>query len=398
MSLVPDPDPEGSEKSYGFSKLFTEAKLSLATLVGGPIAGLFILHRNFLELREFDKARRTLIFGSFAILAYYPILYWLTYRYLGKDLPAYAKIIPPLFLEAAFIAYQKENLSEFLDGGAVRQSLFSAGRFILAGLMLEGLFYGASLQLTPNMRGDKVVLGPNHHELYYEGMDEQDAMELAASLVSMDHLTGPRQVFLKAVRSGGKLTLLFPEARDWNDLEVLADYSMLLDDLERVGTQPALGCFFHDSYSMADTSCFGKESIPLLDPIRNRKVEGRLDVLAKVRGEVRFFRALFEEADRKKKNYVRYARIPALLIFASNGMATVNPQAIPEGLADAYGSRDNAILGVRILAYAFQGLKWPAGDNLYLQYIEALDRLQGNLEKVAESWASDGGKETGNGP
>ncbi|MBW8889293.1 MAG: hypothetical protein JF616_16180 [Fibrobacteres bacterium] len=386
MPLAHDPDPDGQVRSYGFSKLFTEAKLSLATLAGGPIAGLFIVHRNFLELQEFDRARRTLISGTLAILAYYPFLYWLTYRYFGKDLPAYAKLFPPFLLEMAFIAYQKEQITEFLDGGAVRESLFAASRFILAGLMLEALFYGAALMLMPDMRGEKVIVGKNHHELYYEGMDKNEAMDLASTLESMDYLKGYRRMFAKAIRTQEGIILLFPEARDWKDLEVLADYSMLLDDMERQGSQSIRGCFFHDPYSLADTACFGKDAVPLLAPLRNRKLEGRLDVLAKVRGEVVFFRALFEEANRKQKSHVEYERIPTLLIFASNGIATINPGRIPDGLAEAYGSRENARLGIRILAYAFQGLRWPKGDNIYLQNMEILDRLQANLEKVSASW------------
>jgi hypothetical protein len=120
--------------------------------------------------------------------------------------------------------------------------------------------------------------------------------------------------------------------------------------------------------------------------------------LAKVRAEVHFFRALFEEANRKRKRYVGYARIPTLLIFASNGIATVDPGNLPDGLAEAYGNRENAILGTRILAYAFQGLKWPKGDNIYSQYMEALDLLQGNLEKVSDSWAQEASPGNGKGP
>lgn len=388
MPLPPEPDPQGLEQSYGFSKLFTEFKISLATLFGGPIAGFFMVQRNFLELREFDKARKTLVFGTLAILVYYPLLYWLTYRFFGLDLPTYAKILPPVLLEAVILLYQKDKLAEFLRGGAVRESLFASAKFILVGLVLEGAFFLAAIRFLPNMQGDKVVKGLNRHELYYQGMDEKAALELASTLESLGHLKGTSQVHLKAVREGGSLTLLFPRPRqDWRDLEVLAYHSMLLDDLERLGVVGAKGCFFEDAYnSLRDVECFTKEAVPLLNPIRDRTVANKLEVLSKVRGEIEFFRALFEEAQMKGKRHVRWERVPTLFIFASNGMGTVDPGNMPEALAEAYGSRENAIQGVRILAYSFQGLKWPDGDSMYLQYMEALDRLKANLEKVAEHW------------
>jgi hypothetical protein len=70
MTCPPSPIPAVVPRAYGFSRLFTELKISLATLLGGPIAGLRMLHGNFLELRDFDQARNTLVFGTVAILPY----------------------------------------------------------------------------------------------------------------------------------------------------------------------------------------------------------------------------------------------------------------------------------------------------------------------------------------
>lgn len=399
MALPPEPDPEGRAPAYGFSKLFTELKITLACLLGGPIAGFILLQKNFLELREYDKARKTLVFVIAAILLYYPLLYWLTYRYYGMDFPAYAKLIPPVLVEGALILYQRARLSEFLRGGAVRESLFASTKYNLAGLVLEAAFFVAAQNLLPNMRGDKVRQGAGRHELFFQGMDRKEAQDLASTLEALGHLKGPRQVYLKAVKDDGQLTLLFPaDRRNWSDLEAIAYHSLLLDDLERLGVPEAQGCFFRDAYGLQDTACFRKDAVGLLDPIRNRRVEDKQEVLAKVRAEIDFFRALFDEAHRKRKTWVNYSRVPTLFIFASNGIATVNPGQLPEALAEAYGSRENAVLGVRILAYSFQGLQWPQGDSAFRQYVEALDLVKANLEKVADHWKLSPASEGTEGP
>jgi hypothetical protein len=387
MRLPDDPDPQAKDRHYSIHRLYSELQIAFGTFLGGPIAGFIMLQRNFLELREFRKAQTALAFGIIAILVWYPLLYWLSYRFYGLSLPAYAKIVPPALVETVFILHQRSSLSRFLSGGAGRASFLTLLKCASAGFILEAAFLTSAHFLLPNMRGEKVTVGSARHELYFRGMGEAEARSLAGTLESLGHLAGQRRNFMLAEREPERIRLLFPSVESaWDDLENLAYHTMLLDDLGRMGHRNALGCFFHEPYGMRDTVCFGAASVPLLARIRDRNIGGKLDILARVRAEIAFFQALFDEAQHKGKSAVTWSRVPTLFVFASNGIGTVPSDRIPEAVAESYGTFENAEQGIRILAYAFQGLEWRSGEDHLAQHVRLLGELEVNLGKLEDFW------------
>jgi hypothetical protein len=371
------------DRGYGFSILFPEWLISAATLIGGPITGFLLIHKNFLELRDYAAARRALVIGYPAILAYYALVSWISYRFYGMEFAGYAKIIPPVALQAVIVFSQRDKLMEFLAGGALRQSVFSAGKYVLYGSLVEAALCGAAVRMLPNMRGEKTVTGASHHELYYSGMDEKEAAALADDLVSVDHFAGPRQVFLRAEKEANGYRLFFPIKRSAiGDLESLSYYSLLLEDLEALHGKPMRGCFMDNAYALKDTVCFDKAAVPRLAFARNRKLAASKEVLAKVEEETDYFIALFEEASGKKKQVISFERVPTLYIFAANGIGFPAPDHLTHKVIESYGGEENAELALRILGNAFRGIEWRKADNLWLEYLPVLRQVRRNLESM----------------
>ncbi len=50
-------------------KMFTTGQISAASYLGGPIASIYMLHRNFSNIGNIDNSRNTIVIGSLLICA-----------------------------------------------------------------------------------------------------------------------------------------------------------------------------------------------------------------------------------------------------------------------------------------------------------------------------------------
>lgn len=374
-------DPESLDPAFEIASLYSGLQISLATSLGGPITGLILVQKNFLELREFVKARHTLFFGSGLILAYYAALALLSFRFYGLSFLGYTILIPPLILESILLVFQRGKIRRFMAGGAARKPFPAAGKYVLFGLVAQGVLVFLAGAALPSMRGPKIKVGLLHHEVYYQDLDPGEVLHLAQRLELLGYLRGPNRIHLKLQKWKTGARLFFPvERAAADDLETLAYYSALIRELNVLEGRKFRGCFADDPYRLRDTLCFGEAGATLLIPIWNNLLPDSKAVLAKVEAETDFFIALFSEAEAKAKPHVTWERIPTIYGFAGNGVGTANYNAIEDALVHSYGNRENAELAIRILGNAFHGIKPTEEKSVYRLYLEILRQVRKNLE------------------
>ena len=357
----------------------------MGTALGGPIAGLILFHKNFLELRAFDRARKVLFLGMIAALGYYAVLAWLSFRFFGLEWLPWAKLIPPFVLEGVLLASQRTSLREFLAGGAGRRPLASVGKYALYGMIMEACLTGAISRAMPHMGGPKVTLGPAHHELYYHGTDGADAVRIGQYLELCGYLGAPPRKYVAAARDGETWRLYFPFKRAAaGDLETLARHAILLHEMRRLEGRAWRGCFADDPYRLRDTLCFGEAASPLLAPLWETRYPDRQSLHARVVAETEFFLALFGEAQARDKRQITWEGLPTVYSFYANGVGAREPDGLDDALAASYGGRENAELAAAILGNAFGGIKVDTAWHGYALQIGILRDIRKNLAIMVE--------------
>ena len=167
-------------------KLFDSNSVGLATLIGGPVAGSFLMAVNYRRLGLMGKAVMALAIG--AIVTGFAILF-------GWNLPS--SVTFPLALALLFVT---QRLARFLQGPAIQNHLEHGGSLasrwtaFASGLGFMAVLFGVAFLTVYKSGGafaasKSVVIGTKD-EVYYSGSaTKQDAETLGNALKSDSYFT-----------------------------------------------------------------------------------------------------------------------------------------------------------------------------------------------------------------
>lgn len=138
------------------NKLYEESSIQIATFLGGPIAGGYLIAENFKSLGQINKVRTTWIFASL-----------LTFIVLGLPLlisvvdkiPVYVfHIIFTVISSYVLINYQSEFIREHIDNGGKVYSIWRAIFIALMGVCIWHIVI--SLLVLLEYRRTEIFLQP----------------------------------------------------------------------------------------------------------------------------------------------------------------------------------------------------------------------------------------------
>ncbi|WP_412061669.1 hypothetical protein [Rubrivirga sp. IMCC45206] len=220
--------------------LYASTGVMVATFVGGPIAGGYLLAHNFRVLGQEEEARRTLygtlaaLIAGFGALALLPDAV-LEMRWTSAVLPA----VWTAGAAAVFDGYQKEPVGAHVEAGGRKGSGWRMAGAILGGIAVT-LVVGALLfSMTPPFDGERLDVGEQGGAIYYTGTaSEADARAAADVLVEAGYdLNAGLYANLVGDARGLDLWLLLdPDAAD--DPTLLLEVAMLGEALEARADRP----------------------------------------------------------------------------------------------------------------------------------------------------------------
>ncbi len=119
-------------------KIYSTGQIWGSSFIFGPLAGIYLLSKNFETFKDKEKAKQTLVIGLGITIAFVIIL-------LLVELPKTGAVFPIVY--TAIIAYcadknQKEKIKQHLDSGGKKYSNWRVlGISILSLLVLIALFF-----------------------------------------------------------------------------------------------------------------------------------------------------------------------------------------------------------------------------------------------------------------
>jgi hypothetical protein len=187
-------------------RLFDSNSVGLATLIGGPVAGSFLMALNYRRLGLLGKAIVALVIG--AIVTGIAIL-------IGWNLPARAKF--PMALALLFVT---QRLARYLQGPAIQQHLEHGGSLasrwtaFASGVgFMAVLFTVAFLTIYKSngaLAASKSVVIGTKDEVYYSGSATRQDAETLGSALKTDSFFTDRgaDVFLQKGKDGTSLSFV----------------------------------------------------------------------------------------------------------------------------------------------------------------------------------------------
>jgi len=130
-------------------KLYTTNWVIFATYIGGPLAGAYLMSKNFENLNNKKFALNTLIIGILATLLLFGILPFIPESILNS-IPNY--IIPAIYTSIIYgfmKKYQDKDIKEYLKNNGVKQSWWKAMGIAILSLIISMLYFFVLIILIP---------------------------------------------------------------------------------------------------------------------------------------------------------------------------------------------------------------------------------------------------------
>lgn len=146
---TPTPDPY-----HQSVKLYTAGWIGFATYFGGPLAGAYLMSKNFDYLGKKDQAGTALKIGIIATLLLFGALPFIPQNIMDR-VPNYLIPIAYTSIMYGFInKYQEKDIQEHLKNNGAKQSGWKVFGIALLALLISMLyFFGLIMLLPENMLG-----------------------------------------------------------------------------------------------------------------------------------------------------------------------------------------------------------------------------------------------------
>jgi len=226
--------------------LYTPGQVGLATFLGGPPAGAWLLARNFKRLGQPGRGHLTVILGIVGTAI-------LLGCALALNLPSVISIVLVFAMVGLARSLQGKAVERHEQCGGRRASNWrTAGVGLISCAGIFALLIGGAVALELLNATPRVVLGHGHEIFYKEGADEAEARALGEQLTRLGYFSSDNPASVQVEHAAGNHVVSFV-VQD----SVFADQSM----------QDA----FHEYADKLSKSAFGGE------PVDVRLTDGYLE-------------------------------------------------------------------------------------------------------------------------
>lgn len=151
------------------NKYFSIRAISIATYLGGPLAGGILMSLNFQRFEQKDKAFWTLISSFLATV----VLFWMMLQVPEEIIEKIPNFLLPLLYTPVVASladkWQKAKIQELEAEEAAKEPWWKSAGIGVLGTILT---FAVAFQLAaaePPFKGEKHLYGKLQHEIYYQG-------------------------------------------------------------------------------------------------------------------------------------------------------------------------------------------------------------------------------------
>jgi len=315
----------------------------------------------------------------------------------------YSEKIPHYFIPAAYtgiIAFLLEKLQGKLikdhitrDGGV--HSGWRAAKIGLVGLCITLIFiFGYSFALSsfsPEMEGKVINLKELRGKVFYDGLSDEEATEIANTLKKLDYFDPNEAVFLKIEKQNDGYRFLIPMPKKaWTSPELLGFLLVKKAELEDLYPTKQISIFlFEDGFRGREKTLIDYKGSYLYSWVKHPlSPESDSLILQRLIIQLSFWKAFFEFGISNNEAYMSWGGIPTPIRFASNGIGAMDQDRISQNWIYTFYDKESALKAYNWLNFSFHGLHWEENKLVYKSYISALNGMISNLKGFQNSLSS----------
>ena len=228
--------------SVSEARLFTEKATATASAIGGPLAGAYLIARNFRTLGKEDSARLTLTVGVIVTLCLFTAITFLPENTLDK-IPKH--FIPLAYGIVGYIvvrSFQQKDIDAHLAAGGKKGSWHVIVGSGLVSLAISLGYFWIIVTLTtpdepaPPFAGTPLVFESTGSIIYYEtpSIQESDAKVVGRILEDMGYFSKETQLPAGFHMEGSKYTIeMLVDEENWSHPVIEHDVSQFLRILKQ---------------------------------------------------------------------------------------------------------------------------------------------------------------------
>ena len=218
--------------------LFTESAITVATALGGPLAGAFLFSMNYKTLGRPDAARRSLFIGVGGLVVFFAVLFALPDHLVDAVPNAFYAALWGALAYAFVHKYQQEHIKAHLASGGCKGSGWVVFGISIAGLILTLLMVVPFVLFTPapaSFEGEVVTLERTQGSVYFDGAATPDQALLLGRFLEELHYFSPGDIRAAKLeeRHGSYKVILEIDKRFWDEPSLSEWLDALIRDLER---------------------------------------------------------------------------------------------------------------------------------------------------------------------
>jgi len=136
-------------ETNGKKILFTERAISGSTLLGGPLAGIYLIAHNFREIGNDSAARLTRIIGIISIVIMVPLQLSIPHRFMSKSLSLLFYLLWVMPAYHVVKMYQREEIDYHLSSGGKKGSAWKAAGIGFLAMIVFSIYVIIMSSLVP---------------------------------------------------------------------------------------------------------------------------------------------------------------------------------------------------------------------------------------------------------
>lgn len=226
---------EKQEINRNVNKLYSETAIRIGVFFGGPLAGCYLMAKNYNILEKAESAKKAIIGGLIGTLFLLFLFYIIPNQVFEKTSSPFIPLIYIAITSFYVSKYQGNFLKEHKENGGEFHSRWRAvGIGLLFSLILV---VGILLVFTikPPFPGPKSVYGVKNHEIYYsEGIDKGTIDNTAKYFTQIGMFQNMQKIIVQIIKNKKFYIVRLPiQKQYWDDSSTIGELQLIRVDLQK---------------------------------------------------------------------------------------------------------------------------------------------------------------------
>jgi hypothetical protein len=203
--------------------IYTKKATLIASFLGGPLVGGYLISKNFKILGEDEKSRTAIFAGIIFFVIFFELIFLIPDPIFDK-IPN--SLLPSIYTLIIYYLYKRHlevKVNEYLNEDGPKASGWKIFGISIIGLILTIAYIGVRVSFMPLYEGEVMEFGEMRNQIYYDDdISKYDVNKLGEALAEFGYFEDNyKQIVQFRVEDDTYELLLFIDKQWWSDEKIL---------------------------------------------------------------------------------------------------------------------------------------------------------------------------------